>query len=576
MSEPKRGRRVRGLAPYWFVAPLVVAAFVSYGRSWTPIGDLELVDLKLRHLLSHPPLVGPYSRFGWSHPGPAMYWILWLPWRIVGGGPRGLLFSTLLWHAGASTVSLWLARRCGGIRLMIVSAVVLVATTVVNQPDALVQPWNPYLNFTLVPGLMCAVVLAARIDRVGWVWFAVIGSVMAQNHLGLLPPVLTLVGVVAACTLVRWWRSDDRSARWRGDGVTLALVGGTGVVLWLLPIVEQILHAPGNLSLLWRFASGSEARLGIAGAARIIGRQLGLTPPWLGFRTPLDQFVGGIDVSLGGWRTWPVLLVLPILALMRAARSRRWPDLEIVALFTMTILVGFASVVGVSGPAHEYLVAWVSLACAMLVGFSLVTLVLPVLGQRASVGGRSLRAARLVLAFAGGSLAVSTVIAPNPYLHLAPAARELDEQLARRYDSAAPTLNFVEVTDFDALSVLSALVDTAERRGWTVHVPSEYAKVGFDGKWTEVDRDPRHEQLTLASGIAARRLLEDPTLERIAYYQPFSEGTRRRIWELSRSLEQLRGIESPSEEEVLGGFYKSVELARLQNAKADVSIFRRR
>ena len=145
------------------------------------------------------------------------------------------------------------------------------------------------------------------------------------------------VGSWLATTLVRWWRSDDRSARWRGDGVTLALVGGTGVVLWLLPIVEQILHAPGNLSLLWRFASGSEARLGIAGAARIIGRQLGLTPPWLGFRTPLDQFVGGIDVSLGGWRTWPVLLVLPILALMRAARSRRWPDLEIVALFTEPI-----------------------------------------------------------------------------------------------------------------------------------------------------------------------------------------------------------------------------------------------
>ena len=49
----------------------------------------------------HPVLIGLYSRDGWSHPGPLLYYTLALPYRLTGGNPAGLLVGALAVNGAA-------------------------------------------------------------------------------------------------------------------------------------------------------------------------------------------------------------------------------------------------------------------------------------------------------------------------------------------------------------------------------------------------------------------------------------------------------------------------------------------
>src|ERR1700690_3373105 len=52
------------------VLPLLVLAGRALFQNWLPVGDVATIGLRVAEVgTSHTPLVGPYSHFGWSHPG---------------------------------------------------------------------------------------------------------------------------------------------------------------------------------------------------------------------------------------------------------------------------------------------------------------------------------------------------------------------------------------------------------------------------------------------------------------------------------------------------------------------------
>ena len=55
-----------------------------------PSADQAWIELQIRDIGHDPVLLGPYSRFGWFHPGPILYYLLWLPYRITGSTARQL------------------------------------------------------------------------------------------------------------------------------------------------------------------------------------------------------------------------------------------------------------------------------------------------------------------------------------------------------------------------------------------------------------------------------------------------------------------------------------------------------
>ena len=80
------GRRWGWVALGLVLLPLVVSAL--YLRLWhddyRAVGDLALTELQTRDVGHNWIDLGPYSRDGWSHPGPALFYALAPLYRLLG------------------------------------------------------------------------------------------------------------------------------------------------------------------------------------------------------------------------------------------------------------------------------------------------------------------------------------------------------------------------------------------------------------------------------------------------------------------------------------------------------------
>ena len=85
-----RERGIRLAAAFVLLLPVIVALVTLIGRPWHPTDDLAIVDLRVRDVFSmHTPLTGLYSRPGWNHPGPAMFWMIGVISELTAHARRG-------------------------------------------------------------------------------------------------------------------------------------------------------------------------------------------------------------------------------------------------------------------------------------------------------------------------------------------------------------------------------------------------------------------------------------------------------------------------------------------------------
>ena len=72
-----------------------------------PASDHALTELQVRDVGHHPVLVGLYSRGDWSHPGPALFYLLAPFYRLVGGASIGMNLGALAITAARSRECCW-------------------------------------------------------------------------------------------------------------------------------------------------------------------------------------------------------------------------------------------------------------------------------------------------------------------------------------------------------------------------------------------------------------------------------------------------------------------------------------
>jgi hypothetical protein len=236
--------------------PLIVAVAVLGRRTWYPILDLAMTELRVRDVASaHPPLIGLVGRIGplgrqGSHPGPLSFWALWPFYRAFGASSWALEVATIALHLLAMATSLWLAFRRGGIKLVIAVAAVLAVLLHAYGPSTLTQPWNPYLPLMWFIAFLLATwsVVADDLPMLPVMVFA--GSFCAQTHV----PYLGLtIGLTAfAIGFASWsaYRRRRQPGEARRFALWIAIASGVLVLVWTPPVLDQILHTPGNLSVL--------------------------------------------------------------------------------------------------------------------------------------------------------------------------------------------------------------------------------------------------------------------------------------------------------------------------------------
>jgi hypothetical protein len=349
VEEPKQRERPRPahrdvplslLALAIPVAVLLARLLIAMPRPFISGGDTGFIELGIRKALRGRATLGPYSRFGWFHPGPALYYLFAPVYALAGSRSRALFLDAWLLNGGCALwVVLLIRRRLGEVAARLTSALVGVWMVAVGFAEFL-NPWNPSL---LALPLLFMLFLAAD-AAAGSVWSLVlaflVGSYLVQTHLAVLP----LVGVVLGATLLAWGQGARGRLKVHARPLLVGVVGVA--VLWAGPVVQQFTNSPGNLGEIASFfrhppAAAGTGGHGIRAAAGAVtahatvmplGRpaDLGLHGGRLALATVVALL--GVGVAVLAWRrsrflAWLAALTPLSLAIAVAATTRVVNDL---------------------------------------------------------------------------------------------------------------------------------------------------------------------------------------------------------------------------------------------------------
>ena len=326
---------------------IVVLSIARRSSPTFPVSDEAVIELSTLNALQGHQLLGPYSRYGWHHPGPALYYLLAPFYGLSGERSVGLAAGALAINLAALALIVWVLFNRGSPSLAVAFAAV--AALYLGRLDGLlVSSWNAHV--AVLPALGIIVTSAAvAAGSIGMMPLCVfLASFAVQTHIAVFP----LVAVAGLGVLVGLAQSR------RPVGRVLNLAAWTALVLWLFPIAEQVAPTGGNITAMWQFATGRSA-----GAAPTIAFEA-----WADMMTAV--FRPGLAVPPGlllphdgaGWVG--VAAVIELCLLLGAAwwaheRGRRFHVWLALELFAVAV-AALGAVSRIPDGIHDHEVFWIS------------------------------------------------------------------------------------------------------------------------------------------------------------------------------------------------------------------------
>jgi hypothetical protein len=539
-GEAVWARRAFLVAVALVVAPFLLSAIaVLRDGPGAFFSDRAVMELAVRDVGRHPVLIGLYSRGGWSHPGPLIYYMLALPYRLTGSNPAGLLVGALAVNALAVVGMGVVAKRLGGLAAGLLTLLGASVVTHALGPQVLRDPWVCFV--TVVPfGLFCVLAWAMTEQRAWALPAAVaVATWLTQTHVGFAPLTAPALVVGAVWLWVHARRAHDPDTTRRVVRAT-AVAAVVLVGLWIPPLWDQVLRS-GNLGKTIRWFAAGHAVHTMAEGARVVLAQLAAAPDWVTGTRRFSQLNG--ETSLRTTTLWPVLVV-PFAA--AAAVAWRRGDRAIVRLagvVAFTIAVAIVAVARTSGVMYEYRILWTWLP-GMLAGVVIAWTIWNAIARRWPRS--TMRVLTPVAMLALGALCavqLSDVAQAGPFVYYSPATASVTRQVARKLD---PHGGEVLVRSASSISewYRQGLVLGLERDGFDARVVSD--DVGFFGSSRVARGGPVQARLVVMTDGDIAQRAPGPDLELIAYSGPVPLRERVRLVrrELAAQARLLDDVES--------------------------------
>ena len=515
------------LAYALLVVVVVVFSWKAATLDWKAAGDLSVIRLRALDVgTSNTPLVGPYSRFQWNHPGP-MLSFAFAPWaRLFGSSGVGILIGAFVANLAAMFGAAWVARRSSNV-LFFLTSIVLAAFVLLAQSGELFNPWNP---FVVVLPLFAALIAAwgtFRGDRVAAVVLVIAASFAIQGHIGAAPlgVLALLIGGGGLLYAIARSAGEDR----RGFVTTSLIAVGVMLVCWIPPLLDQF-FGTGNLGRLVRF-------------------QFTATEPSAGLRFALDQvtrlltFPPGREVGfLGVVGTGPVVpwIAIALLAATVVAWRKSWHDrLQLALVAWLSIAVTGLAISGIKGIPFQYVFRW-SWAMVLVVWIACLWVGVSLLFELAPVRRWFTAGASLVLAGLLGALLVFGVSFRT--------VQGWDEQLRLYEPLMQPTLDVLQEAPKPVMvvtylgmadgTVANELLARGDELGLDLRRTPELSFI-FGSK-RSVDPADAKSELVLVTRGEFEQYRNDPRFTLIAHFDPFTAEER---VEYNSLLARYRGRE---------------------------------
>jgi hypothetical protein len=448
------------------LAPVVVVVLQHWGSHNLPTGDLATIDLRVRDVFSFGgnfPLTGPYSRFGWNHPGPVSYYLLAAFEAPFGRAPWATLVGAALLQGVAIAWTARLAWKSGGLRWLVAWTAVVVLAYGATGPWIFVQAWNPHIAFPFFALFLLQCWRVATGHTAQLLGLTFVASFLVQTHIGY----TLLVLWMGVWVIVRLVFDTPSLATLRARSVWMwpAIVIA---VMWFPPLVlDPILHAPGNIVHVASWYTSTGSTIGLHSGAGYVAREFQWHPPWLGGADPLNAFTGVPAPASVGWLAVPVVLIGCSWA---AARARRRNDLRILSEMLGVLLVASVlSVAKLQGEPFAYLYYWRVIVGSAVIVLSLFVVVEALDDTKRTVAARSLCVILMVaLSLSTIDMTRSVAASTGTLQSMTPVAESILAQLSREHQPNAPVIVRAAGTSLGGLQ--AAVIDELARKGAPVFV----------------------------------------------------------------------------------------------------------
>jgi hypothetical protein len=454
---------------------LSLAGLVAFLRSTPdayPFGDVAVMEISTLQALRGFVKLGPYSQFGWHHPGPLCFYLLAPFYALAGERSIGMAAGALFINLGALAIIGWVAGRNGG---PIVAAVVSTAMVLylLRIDEAAASPWNPHL--VIMPFVALTVLCSAVASgSVGALPVATgLASFVMQTDISTAPSaaiLLTVACLAGAARPHQRAKEKPKSLRfWTAVSILVALA------LWSPPILEELM-GKGNLSRIYRFFA-TDRRPGQSWMTSFL--------TWAEVTTAVarPRFTvawGAVDASLGSKAVaaWAVVQVLgALVASWLAWRMGHRFVARLSAAAAIALLAGCWSITRIVDTIGDYQVFWMSALGALTWAAIATVAVTALAGGFAVVRRDCIRGLFLITAVSAGVIVVTGLSHARAY-----ALEQRDIDLRRKVVAVA-TEQFL-VREHVRRPLLRLTLDTwPEAASVILHVYKHHRRLAVEEGW---------------------------------------------------------------------------------------------
>jgi len=442
------------------IAPLLAVVAIRAGHHYVLAQDLAVIDLRARDLFTtSPPLIGPWSRAGFAHPGPLYYWVLGALAGITANASWSILVGGAVVRIAGIVATARLAWVRGGLALCLLVVAAITAAQVALGGSSLVVPWNIFAAIAFFPVflLLAWSVILGEIHRLPWL--AVVGTFLVQTHIGyglLLAPLSVWVVIHVVRHRHEWpARALVRAIAWSVGWLTL---------LWLPVLIDQ-LFGTGNIGAISDYVLNTgESKAGVSRSFGWLADTFRFLPSWAGGPLRTDAVSGFASASSPAWLLIPagLLAVATIAVRKRGSRAQR-TFVALVALMAASALVAMSQI---TGDQFSYLFEWRTVTALLIIvaaGWALTPWLTTAPARRLATAG--------VLAIVLATSAFLTVRVIDLPKELRPDDFYVARVSSRLADRAPHSGDFlVRGIGAQDLGFVPALVNELDRRGVPVRV----------------------------------------------------------------------------------------------------------
>ncbi|MCP4900602.1 MAG: hypothetical protein GY906_26865, partial [bacterium] len=213
------------------------------------LSDHALLELSILRATTFDQLLGPYSRFGFHYPGPALAYLFAPGYLLSGCRYLSAAVSIAVINGVCIALLLWMVKRNEGTTAMAWTAALLSLLAVHVEPSVLSSPWNPHA--TILPFLLTLGAAASLAN--GRVWALPIavasGSLCVQSHLVYALPLV----VVATISLAGWITAKRREGLSKNRVIAIVSAALIAIAMWTPLVVAELSTDDSNLAKIANF-----------------------------------------------------------------------------------------------------------------------------------------------------------------------------------------------------------------------------------------------------------------------------------------------------------------------------------